>query len=445
MNHNSTPVISMPESASWIVNKLTDRGYQVCLFGACVRDSFLGITPDAWNIATSASPEEVRSLFGKTGDAGCGYGTITVWISGESYEVSSFRTEDGLKELLKKQAFTADALAWNDREGLIDPFGGRRDLQEKTISCIGNPGDLFKEHPIYMLQAIRLSGQLNFSIDPGTREAISENYQQLSKVSMDLIRTELMKLLTSSHPDRIRDAFSLKLTSVFLPEFDTMMVTPQDNPHHCYSVGEHTIHALMAAPAIPALRLAVLLHDIGKPATRSTDPAGIDHFYGHNERGAELADSILKRLAFDDPTRDTVIALIANHDVRFRDSLTTGRSHVRKMCAKVGADLFPWLLDVMEADVSAQSDYMRMKKLLILKETRQAYQEILAAGDCLTLEDLAISGNDLHSLGIRDSRVIEALLRTLLNLVLDHPECNRKEYLTELAGKIYLELENDRK
>ena len=440
MNNISTPVIRMPESASWIVNKLADRGYQVCLFGACVRDSLLGITPDAWNIATSASTEEVKSLFGKTRDAG--YGIVTVEISGDRYEVSSFSPAEGRKELLQKQAFTIDALAWNDREGLIDPFGAGKDLQDKVISCIGDPGDLFKEDPVCMLQAIRLSGQLNFSIEARTRQAISENYEQLSKVSTDLIRTELMKLLTSSHPDRIRDAFSLKLTSVFLPEFDTMMVTPQDNPHHCYSVGEHTIHALMAISAIPDLRLAVLLHDIGKPSTRSTDPAGIDHFYGHNETGAKLADSILQRLGFDERTKNAVIALIANHDVRFRDSLTTGRSHVRKMCAKVGTDLFPWLLDVMEADVSAQSNYMRMKKLLILKETRQAYQEILAAGDCLTLEDLAISGDDLRTLGIEDSRVIEALLRTLLNLVLDHPESNRKEYLTELAGKIYLELEN---
>lgn len=219
-----------------------------------------------------------------------------------------------------------------------------------------------------------------------------------------------------------------------------MMETPQHNPHHRYSVGEHTLHAMMSIEANPILRLTMLLHDIGKPSTHTTDEEGIDHFDGHNQIGADMSRQILKRLKFDNKTIQLVSTLIAHHDIRFYDPHDTGRSHVRKVIHSVGKPLFPYLLQVMEADVSAQSSYMQQEKLSLLRETAQVYEEILAAGDCLTLKELKINGNQLKALGIKEGKMVGAVLNTLLSMVLENPKLNQPEYLKELARKIYQEL-----
>ena len=220
---------------------------------------------------------------------------------------------------------------------------------------------------------------------------------------------------------------------------DTVPILAGSN--HIYSVGDHTIHAVETIAPNPILRLTMLLHDIAKPETRSTDENGIDHFYDHNEVGAVLSKTILRRLKFDNQTTQMVTTLIAHHDIRFNDALGTGRKHVRRVIHSVGENLFPYLLDVMEADISAQSDFMRLKKLTALKETRQAYHEILAANDCLTLKNLKINGNQLKALGISEGKIIGAILNALLSQVLNNPELNDYEKLKELALKIYQEVQ----
>ena len=251
---------------------------------------------------------------------------------------------------------------------------------------------------------------------------------------------ELLKLLISDHPEAIRIAYETGLTSVFLPEFDAMMTTEQNNPHHCYTVGEHTIRALSLIEANPILRLTMLFHDIGKPATRTTDSQGIDHFHGHYQVSADLSGDIMKRLRFDNNTIRLVRTLILFHDTRFQDALTTGRRNLRRVLSNLGPSLFPYLVQVMQADVIAQSDYLRDHKLAQLKEAAAAYQEIMKAHDCLSLKELKINGNDLKALGITDGKTIGAILNLLLQMVLEHPELNNYIYLEELAGKIYREL-----
>ena len=219
-----------------------------------------------------------------------------------------------------------------------------------------------------------------------------------------------------------------------------MMDTAQRNPHHCYSVGEHTLHAVRTIEPNPVLRLTMLLHDVGKPATKTTDEYGIDHFYNHYKVGADMSKEILKRLKFDNKTIQIVCQLISHHDIRFKDPKTNGRRHVRKVMHSIGPTLFPYLLKVMEADVRSQSDYYQAEKLAILKETWEAYEEILKDQDCLSLKDLKINGNQLKALGIREGKVIGAILNTLLSMVLEHPELNEYSYLKELALKIYRQL-----
>ena len=410
--------ISIPKHASDIIKTLSSHGYEAFVVGGCVRDSILGKEPADWDITTSALPEQVKALFPRTIDTGLKHGTVTIMMDKIGYEVTTYRIDgtyedhrrpndvtftSSLRDLMRRD-FTINAMAYNEEKGLVDLFGGIQDLNDRIIRCVGNPTERFDEDALRMFRAVRFAGQLNFNIEKETLAAIEAQHAFLKDVSAERIQIELLKLLISRHPEMIRAAYETGLTSVFLPEFDRMMETPQNNPHHIYSVGDHTIHAVETIAPNPILRLTMLLHDIAKPETRSTDENGMDHFYNHNEAGAVLSKTILRRLKFDNQTTQMVTTLIAHHDIRFNDALGTGRKHVRRVIHSVGENLFPYLLDVMEADISAQSDFMRLKKLTALKETRQAYHEILAANDCLTLKDLKINGNQLKALGISEGR-----------------------------------------
>lgn len=447
--------ITIPRHVSKIINILETHGYEAYVVGGCVRDSLLGKEPADWDITTSARPDQVKALFNRTIDTGIKHGTVTVMIEKKGYEVTTYRIDgiyedhrrpntvtytDSLREDLMRRDFTINAMAFSEARGLTDLFGGVKDLNEGIIRCVGNPAERFEEDALRMLRAVRFAGQLNFSIHEDTLDAIRVKRELLHNVSAERIQMELLKLMISDHPEALKTAWETRLTDVFFPEFNLMMKTAQHNPHHKYSVGEHTLCALTCIEANPVLRLTILLHDIGKPLTRTTDAQGIDHFYRHDQVGARLAGEILKRFKFDNRTIQLVTTLIASHDTRFKDPKTSGRRHVRRMMHKVGATLFPYLLKVMEADVSAQSSYMQEKKLSILAETREVYQEILDAGDCLTLKELKINGNQLKALGIREGKTIGSILNTLLSMVLEHPELNDYIYLKELALKIYAQL-----
>lgn len=447
--------LCIPKQAASIIQTLSSHGYEAFVVGGCVRDSILGKTPSDWDITTSARPEQVKALFAKTIDTGIKHGTVTVMMDKVGYEVTTYRIDGtyedhrrpndvtfttSLREDLMRRDFTINAMAYNDADGLIDLFGGMDDLENKVIRCVGQAKDRFEEDALRMLRAVRFAGQLNFRIEHSTREAIAACCENIRDVSAERIQMELLKLLISGHPEILKEAYSTGLTAVFFPEFDRMMDTAQRNPHHCYSVGEHTLHAVRTIEPNPVLRLTMLLHDVGKPATKTTDEYGIDHFYNHYKVGADMSKEILKRLKFDNKTIQIVCQLISHHDIRFKDPKTNGRRHVRKVMHSIGPTLFPYLLKVMEADVRSQSDYYQAEKLAILKETWEAYEEILKDQDCLSLKDLKINGNQLKALGIREGKVIGAILNTLLSMVLEHPELNEYSYLKELALKIYRQL-----
>ena len=449
--------ITIPKQASYIINVLESHGFEAYVVGGCVRDSILGKTPADWDITTSARPQQIKALFPRTIDTGLKHGTVTVMMDKTGYEVTTYRIDgiyedhrrpndvtftDDLKEDLMRRDFTINAMAYNDTRGLVDLFGGISDLEAGVIRCVGNPEDRFDEDALRMLRAVRFAGQLNFRIEPATRLAITKKHRLLENVSAERIQMDLLKLMISDHPEVLREAWATGLTSVFLPEFDRMMDTPQNNPHHIYTVGEHTLHAVAFIEPNPVLRLTMLLHDVGKPSTRSTDENGIDHFYNHYQVGGEMSREILRRLKFDNNTIRLVSCLIEHHDIRFREPKGSGRRHVRRVIHSVGKTLFPYLLKVMEADVSAQSSYLQKEKLAILQETEEAYGEILTAMDCLTLKELKINGNQLKELGIREGKIIGSILNTLLTMVLENPQLNHYEYLKELALKIYAEILN---
>ena len=360
--------IQIPEKVNKIIHTLQEHGYEAYAVGGCVRDSFLGREPMDWDITTSAMPEETKALFPHTFDTGIEHGTITVLLDHEGFEVTTYRVDGkyedsrhpkevifvrNLQEDLLRRDFTINAMAYNEQDGLVDLFHGMEDLKKGVIRCVGNAEARFSEDALRILRAIRFSAQLGFEIEKETRQAIRKLAPNLSYISAERIQTELVKLLVSDHPEKIRDAYELGITKVILPEFDAMMETTQETLHHCYNVGEHTIHALMNIPADKVLRLTMLFHDTGKPARKTVDPDGTAHFKGHAYVSEELTKSIMHRLKFDNDTLHKVTRLVLNHDYR----MPAVPKNVRRAMNKIGEDIFPYYMEVRRADVLAQSEY----------------------------------------------------------------------------------------
>lgn len=439
-------LIHLPEDVKAILHTLQEAGYEAYAVGGCIRDSLLGRRPDDWDITTSAKPQETKALFGKTIDTGIQHGTVTVMRHGRGYEVTTYRVdgeyEDGrhpkevtftasLKEDLKRRDFTVNAMAYNEKDGLVDLFGGRQDLEQKIIRCVGEANERFEEDALRIMRAVRFSAQLGFSIEERTKEAIRGHAGRLRQVSAERIQVELTKLVISPNPDFLRIAWETGITAVVLPEFDRLMEQPQNNPHHCFSVGEHTLHAMQAVRPDKCLRLCLLLHDVAKPDCLTTDAEGIDHFHGHAQKGERMAAQILKRLRYDNHTTELVSRLVKWHDV----AIAPEKKAVRRAASRMGKELFPLILEVKAADLAAQSDYQRAEKQEWLEQLRSLYEEIEREGDCLTIKDLAVNGRDLIQAGITPGPQLGLALQQLLEIVLEDPEKNTREYLLSSLPK----------
>lgn len=438
--------IAIPEKANYIIKTITDAGHEAYVVGGCVRDSILGREPGDWDITTSAKPEEVKALFRRTIDTGIQHGTVTVMLDKEGFEVTTYRIDGkyedsrhpkevtftpNLVEDLKRRDFTINAMAYNDESGLVDIFGGLADIESKTIRCVGDARERFQEDALRIMRAIRFSAQLGYTIEEQTCDAIKELAPTLKNISAERIQVELTKLISSPHPDTLRMAYEMGVTKVILPEFDKIMETPQNHPHHIYNVGEHTLKALLEVDAERILRLAVLLHDIGKPETLTIDEEGLTHFHGHEAVSAEMSRVILRRLRFDNDTISQVTKLIKYHD--YGNSVEPDLRMVRRAVNKIGEDIFPMLLQVKRADTMAQSEYMRREKLDNLEQWKILYDRIIEEKQCVSLKTLAVTGTDLIAMGMKPGKEIGEMLHKLLDVVLENPEYNTKEQLLQKA------------
>ena len=443
--------IDLPRDVNYIIETLYSNGYEAYAVGGCVRDTLLGRTPKDWDITTSAKPEEVKALFNHTIDTGILHGTVTVMLNHEGYEVTTYRIDGeyedashpkevtftaNLVEDLKRRDFTINAMAYNHKVGLVDEFDGVKDLENKIIRCVGNPMDRFSEDALRMLRAVRFAAQLGFSIEDKTQEAVKALAPTIKKVSAERIQVELVKLVTSEHPDEMRTVYELGLTKIFMPEFDTMMETKQLNKHHMYTVGEHSIQSMLNIRADKVLRLTMLLHDVGKPQCRSTGEDGQEHYYNHPKVGADISKDILKRLKFDNDTIDRCYKLILYHDDR---PAMTQRS-IRKSISKIGLQQYPSLFEVKYADTMAQSMYKRDEKLNYLEEYKAIFKDIIDSGQCVEKKSLAIGGKELMEIGMKPGKEMGLVLEKLYEKVLEEPEMNTEENLIEYAHKIITSL-----
>ena len=436
----------LPKEVENIIDKITEAGYEAYAVGGCIRDMLLGRIPDDYDITTSASPEEIKAIFRRTIDTGIEHGTVTVMSGDTGYEITTYRIDGkyedsrhpssvtftrSLKEDLQRRDFTINAMAYNSKDGLQDPFNGVADLENGIIRCVGDPLKRLSEDALRIMRAVRFSAQLDYEIDTETLSAMKALAPNLELISKERIQVELIKLLTSDHPDRIRLAYECGITKVIMPEFDRMMECEQNNPHHCYSVGEHTIHTMLNTDNDKYMRLGALFHDMGKPECKKTDEEGIDHFHGHPEVSKELAVRILKRLKFDNNTIKISSDLARYHDL-YVDPTPRG---VRRAMNKVGRDLFPMVLKMKYADIKAQSDFKREEKLHKLDTLTALYEEILQNNDCVSIKDLAVTGRDLMTLGIPEGPGMKEVLLRLLDAVIDEPSLNNRDSLIELVKK----------
>ena len=438
--------MTIPENVKNIIGVLESHGFEAYAVGGCVRDTLLLRVPGDWDITTSAKPEEVKQLFSHTIDTGIEHGTVTVMMNHIGYEVTTYRIDgeyedarhpkevtftSNLVEDLKRRDFTINAMAYNERCGLVDEFDGIGDLEKGVIRCVGDPMERFSEDALRMLRAVRFAAQLGFSIEDNTKEAICKLAPTIAKVSVERIAVELVKILTSNHPEKLKTAYELGLTKVFMPEFDVAMETEQHNIHHMYTVGEHTLVALQNVRPEKDIRLVMLLHDIAKPIVKTTDEEGQDHFRGHTQGGADMAKTILRRLKFDNATIDLVSKMVKHHDDRPEKP-----NAVRRMFSAIGFENVPMLLEMKRADLLGQSTYQRDSKMALVDYYEGLYKECLENQTCLAKKDLAINGSDLIAMGMKQGKDIGVVIDQLFDAVIEDPSINDREKLTELAHKL---------
>ena len=480
--------IKIPEKAQHIIGVLEAHGFEAYVVGGCVRDAMLGRTPNDWDITTSAAPEQVKGLFEHTIDTGIAHGTVTVLWGQEAYEVTTYRIdgayEDGrhpssvtftrsLEEDLKRRDFTINAMAYNEKTGLVDLFDGKEDLRKGLIRCVGIPEERFGEDALRILRAVRFAAQLDFQIDEGTARAAGKLARNLRRISAERIWTELVKLLVSNHPEKMEDARRIGITRVVLPEFDALFTCPlntgketgfnqgADAPAKAktpdstqeavfregadaqektetpfrmqeadWNAGVHTLASLKQVEADKVLRLTMLLHDTGKPESRVNGQDGRITYPDHAARGEAAARKILRRLRSDRDTEDKVCRLI-----RFHSLLPAAQpAAVRKLAHEIGPDLFDMWLKVKRADTLAHDPQAALSRIRKVEAVEAVWEEIRRREDPLTLKDLAVTGKDLIAAGMRPGKELGEVLNKLLEAVLEDPDLNERERLLDRAA-----------
>ncbi len=434
--------IDIPAYAKTALEKLHAEGFKAYIVGGCVRDSVLGKTPDDYDICTDCTPDQMKKVFSNFTaiETGIKHGTLTVLIDRKPVEITTFRSdgkysdhrkpdsvkfETELSQDLKRRDFTVNALCYNDREGIVDMFGGISDIENKIIRCVGKPQDRFDEDALRIMRAMRFSSVLGFEIEENTANAVHEQKELLHNISAERIASELKKLLCGTGAEKILTDYR-DVMAVIIPQLRPCFDLAQNNPHHCYDVYTHICKSVGNIHPDWVLRLAMLLHDIGKPLVKKTDENGIDHFKTHQFRSAELAQRITADLKLDNKSRRRIYDLVYEHD----DRIAATKKSVRRFLSKYDEDFFADYMKVRRADTLAQSMYLREEKLKELDELEAIAKQIHDDSLCLHLSDLAVNGKDLMALGFSGSQIGEGL-KFLLDAVIEDKVPNSKVDLLE--------------
>lgn len=441
-------ILNISDNAFMLIELIEKSGFEAYTVGGCVRDSIMHKECHDVDITTSAKPYQTEDILKKNGirfiETGLKHGTITALVDGEPFEITTYRTDGDyndnrhpenvefvtdIKEDLSRRDFTINAMAYNKSSGMVDLFHGQQDIDSKLIRCVGDADTRFKEDALRIMRAIRFASVLSFDIETKTEKAIFDNKELLKNVSAERIFTELSKLLLG---DNVFDVLMhyKDVLAVVIPELTPMFDCQQINPWHVYDVWTHTCKAVASCPKDLKLRLTMLFHDLGKPAKKTTDENGIDHFKGHQQVSADMSAGILKRLKVSNEIYDFAMTLIPIHDM----TINPERKCVKRWLGRIGEDYLKALLEVKRADKLAQNAEKTQKEMETLELISEEINLVIAENEAVSIKDLSVNGFDLMNLGIK-GRTIGETLNVLLEKVISDELTNEKNILLDYVKK----------
>lgn len=435
--------MNLPEAAARCIAALERAGFAAYAVGGCVRDSLLGLTPQDYDLCTAATPEEIKAVFSgrRLVLAGEKHGTVAVAADGGLIEITTFRTEGGYRDSrhpdwvrfvpdietdLLRRDFTVNAMAYSPTRGLADPWGGQADLRNRVLRAVGDPESRFTEDALRILRGVRFAVRYGLTPEPATEKAMNALAPRMDQLAPERVFSELCKLISLvSAEDLHRFA---PILGQILPELQATFGFQQHSPYHAYDLFTHIAQVTAHVPAELPLRLAALLHDIGKVPAFTMDENGRGHFKGHAQMGADMADAILLRLKAPTALRERVVKLIAHH----MTPLQPDKRLLRRRLSQHGEEFVRQLLLLQTADFSSKG-VGDPEEAAVFSRIAAVLEEVLAENACLTLHDLAVSGRDLLALGFQPGRSLGDCLDRLLLLVQDEAVPNTREALLRQA------------
>lgn len=431
-----------------LIGIIENNGFEAYAVGGCVRDSLMGISGGDIDITTSAKPNELENILANNNikfvETGLKHGTITAVIDSIPYEITTFRTDGtyldnrhpdkvefvtNLNDDLARRDFTINAMAYNDTKGLVDIYGGRQDIDNKLIRCVGDANRRFNEDALRIMRAIRFSSVLGFDIEEQTKKAIFDNKELLKNISVERIFKEMSKLLMGDNVFNVLCEYK-EVIGVAVPELSQIFDVPQNSKWHCYDVWTHTAKAVELAKKDVYIRWITLFHDTGKGDTHTTDKNGIDHFKNHQSYSATHFENAGKHLKMPLDLFERGVSAIAVHD----KILNVDRNEIRWYLATIGETHFRDMIDLMRADKMAHNYELVKVELNNLDIIEEIMNDIIKNGEVITLKELAINGNDLLELGFYGPKIGATLNYLLTHVNLYNVE-NEKSALLKFINE----------
>ena len=435
--------IKITKDIAEIFDRFASSGYEAFLVGGCVRDALMGLTPHDYDFTTNATPEQVHEIFADYHiiDTGIKHGTVTLMVNHEPYEVTTYRKETGyddhrhpnsvsysqtLYEDLVRRDFTVNAMAYNPETGLVDYFDGVSDLNNSILRCVGNPDERFEEDALRILRALRFAGRLNLKIDEETEKALFNKAELLKYVSVERISSEFNEILCCENAEYCLDRYR-DIIAVFLPEIVPMFDFDHNSRYHCYDIWHHTLKVVDNVPQEPIIRWTALLHDSGKPAVAKKGKDGHLHYIGHAQESYKIADTVMKRLHYDNKTSKAVCDLVKEHDYAFNND-----GKIKMLLSKYDLEFVIRLIQLQRADNLAHADEF-IKDDSMYEELLKKAEEF--SHDTLHLSDLRVDGNDLKEIGITGPSIgycLDRALKKVLEGKLKNERDSLLKYITSL-------------
>lgn len=455
-NIDAAMMAAAPADALAIIGHLNAAGYDAYLVGGCVRDTLEGKNPHDWDITTSATPEQMKETVPYHSiDTGLQHGTITFMINGEPYETTVFRTEgeysDGrhpdsidfamsVEEDLARRDFTVNAMAWSPSHGLVDPYGGFDDLSDNKLQGVGDPRERFREDGLRVMRAVRFAATHGYDVEENTARGMHEALDMLDNVSAERVTSEFLKTMGAedgAHMAEILDKFK-DVVFKAVPELSILDEFEQDNPNHDRSLWRHSLDTMASLPADPVMRFTGLVHDIGKPVSKTFGEDGVAHYYGHMEEGKKLVEGMCSRMKMSNEDAERMSFLVENHDNRPRET----EKSARRFIVKMGSDeRLHDMLMLMEADISTHSPDAVSRVMPRFKEACSFIDTEREKSLAMKVSDLAVNGNTLIEMGYVPGPELGAALNEMFAAVVDGEMENDEEVLRAYASKVKDELE----